>query len=112
MRTITQNSVNAFLNAQSFKSGNTSVEVEPNVTILKLHGNPIAYLYNNPEKTLSITNCGWWTNTTKERLNAIPNVRIVQKRRVWYLNNIEWDGKLIDVKYYFFNIFLSVAVFI
>ena len=98
MRTITQNAIENFLNAESFKSSNTIVEVLPNVTILKLFGNPIAYKYNDPEKTLSITNCGWKSNTTKERLNALPNVRITQVSGVWYLNGKVWDGKLIDIK--------------
>ena len=73
------------------------VEVLPNVTVLKLHGNAIAYKYNDPKQTLSITNCGWESNTTKERLNALPNVSIQQKNFVWYLNGKEWDGKLIDI---------------
>jgi hypothetical protein len=98
MRTITQNSVNAFLNAQSFKSSNMTVEVLANVTILKLHNNPIAYKYNDPERTLSITNAGWFSNTTKERLNGLPNVRVQQVKGVWMLNGKEWDGKLIDIK--------------
>jgi hypothetical protein len=98
MRTITENAIEKFLNAETFKSSNTIVEVLPNVTILKLFGNAIAYQYNDPEKTLSITNCGWNTATTKERLNAIPNVNIVQKKGVWFLNDVEWDGELIDIK--------------
>jgi hypothetical protein len=98
MRTITQNAIDKFLNAETFKSSNTQVEVLPNVTILKLFGNPIAYQYNDPEKTLSITNCGWKSNTTKERLNGIPNVSISQSKGIWFLNGTEWDGKLIDVK--------------
>ena len=51
MRTITRESITAFNNAKSFKKQNMSVEVLPNVTILKLHGNSIAYQYNDPEKT-------------------------------------------------------------
>lgn len=98
MRTLTQKAVQAFMNAEKFKSSNTTVEVLPNVTILKLFGNAIAYRYNDPERTLSITNCGWKTNTTKERLNAIPGVNINQKNKVWYLNGKEWNGNLIDVK--------------
>lgn len=98
MRLITKQAVNAFMNASTFNSSNTSVEVLPNVTILKLHGNAIAYRYNDPERTLSITDANWATNTTKERLNALPNVRIQQKAGVWYLNGNVWDGKLIDVK--------------
>jgi hypothetical protein len=98
MRAITQNAINAFLSAQKFRNDNTIVEVKENVTVLKLHGHSIAYLYNDTERTLSITNCGWFSNTTKERLNGLPNVQIVQKKGVWYLNGNEWDGKLIDIK--------------
>jgi hypothetical protein len=97
MRKITQESVDAFMNAREFKKANMEVEVLPNVTILRLHGNAIAYRYNDPERTLSITNAGWQSNTTKERLNAIPDVSIHQKNWVWYLNGEEWDGSLIDV---------------
>lgn len=97
MRKITQQSVEKFMNAEPFKSSNTEVVVKPNVTILKLFGNEIAYRYNDPENTLSITNCGWKTMTTKERLNGIPNVSINQHQKVWYLNGKEWDGELIDI---------------
>ena len=97
MRQITQQSVNAFLNAQKFNRQNMEVEVLPNVTILKLHNNAIAYRYNDPEKTLTISNCGWFTPTTKERLNALPNVSIQQKSFKWYLNGEEWDGSKIDI---------------
>jgi len=98
MKTITSKVIEKFLSAKNFKSTNTIVDVLPNVTILKLFGNAIAYQYNDPNKTLSITNCGWKTNTTKERLNALPNVRIQQKKGIWYLNDVVWDGELIDIK--------------
>tara|TARA_R110002012_G_scaffold307294_1_gene512665 strand:+ start:145 stop:441 length:297 start_codon:yes stop_codon:yes gene_type:complete len=97
MRQITQDSVNAFLNAQKFNKQNMAVEVLPNVTILKLHNNTIAYRYNDPQRTLTITNCGWFSNTTKERLNALPNVSIKQKNFVWFLNGKEWNGNKIDI---------------
>ena len=97
MKKITKECVNAFLNAEKFQKSNMIIEVLPNVTIMKLHGNSIAYLYNDPNRTLSITNCGWFSNTTKERLNALPNVRIYQKNWEWYLNGNKWDGKLIDI---------------
>ena len=98
MRQITKDSINAFMNAKSFNKQNMCVEVLPNVTKLKLHGNVIAYRYNDPQRTLSITNCGWQSNTTKERLNALPNVSIQQKNFIWYLNGKQWDGNLIDIK--------------
>ena len=97
MRQITNDSINAFMNARKFNRQNMSVEVLPNVTILKLHNNAIAYKYNDPEKTLSITNCGWFSNTTKERLNGLPNVNIYQKDFKWFLNGEEWNGDLINV---------------
>ena len=98
MKKVTQQATNAFLTAKNFKQGNTVVEVLPNVTVLKLHDNEIAYLYNDPDRTLSITNCGWFSNNTKERLNALPNVRIQQIKGVWYLNGKEWNGEYIDIK--------------
>ena len=97
MRTITKESVNAFMNAKKFNKQNMKVEVLPNVTILKLHGNSIAYRYNDTQRTLTISNCGWFTPTTKERLNALPNVDIRQKNYVWYLNGEEWNGQKIDI---------------
>lgn len=98
MRKITNNSVNAFMCAKPFKQGNMEVEVLPNVTILKLHGHSIAYRYNDPKRTLSISACGWLTNTTKERLNGIDGVNISQHNFIWYLNGAEWDGQYIDIK--------------
>ena len=44
------------------------------------------------------TNCGWFSNTTKERLNGLPNVNIYQKNFEWFLNGKKWDGNLIDIK--------------
>ena len=98
MRSITRQSAEAFMNAERFKKGNMEVEVLPNVTVLKLFGNSIAYRYNDPERTLSITNCGLDTPTTKERLNALPNVSIRQVNGEWFLNGEKWNGNLIDVK--------------
>lgn len=97
MRKITKESVDAFMNARPFKKDNMVIEVKPNVTIMYLFGNIIAYKYNDPEKTISITNAGWESRTTMERLNAIPGVRIHQKNWEWYLNGNKWDGKLTDI---------------
>lgn len=97
MRKITEESVDAFMNARKFKKANMEIQVLPNVTVMKLHGNPIAFRYNDPERTLSITDAGWSSNTTKERLNALPNVSIQQKNWEWFLNGEKWDGDMIDV---------------
>lgn len=103
MRLITHESVTAFLNAEKFNKSNMSVEVLPNVTILKYQGNSIAYKYNDPKQTISITNCGWESNTTKERLNGVIDLSglniggIYQKNWVWYLDGKEWNGELTDL---------------
>ena len=97
MKKITQQAVEAFNNSKKFKKSNMEVEVLQNVTVLKLFGNEIAYRYNDPNRTLSITAAGWMTNTTKERLNGLQGVHIKQKNYKWFLNGQEWDGELIDV---------------
>jgi hypothetical protein len=103
MKNITFDSVNAFLSAKKFNQSNMHVEVLPNVTILKYHGNSIAYKYNDPKKTIAITNCGWETNTTKERLNGVISLsglnigQIYQKNFIWYLDGKEWNGNLTDL---------------
>tara|TARA_R100000654_G_scaffold74917_1_gene110529 strand:- start:292 stop:585 length:294 start_codon:yes stop_codon:yes gene_type:complete len=96
MRKITIDSVNAFLNRQTFKRQNMEVTSFDNSFYLKLHGNTIAVLHG--DGTLMITDAGWKTNTTKERLNGLPNVNIHQKNFVWYLNGEEWNGNLTQIK--------------
>ena len=98
MKKVTEKAIGAFNDSVDFKMGNTEVEALPNVTILKLHGNKIAYRYNDPERTLSITTCGWDTATTRERLNGIDGVSVFTRSGKLYLNGKEWDGELIDVK--------------
>jgi len=95
MRQITKESVNAFLNRQAFNKSNTSVSNLNGKYYLSLFGNIIAVLH--PDNTLMITNAGWESNTTKERLNALPNVNICQKNFAWYLNGIEWGGDWVEI---------------
>lgn len=47
------------------------------------HANPIAAL-NRSDGTLLLSSCGFQTKTTKERLSALPGVRITQKNYAWY----------------------------
>ena len=98
MRKITKESIEHFMNDKPFSKSNMKVKVKPNVTVLFLYVNAIAYRYNDPERTLSITDAGWQSTTTKERLNGIPGVNIYQKDFEWYLNGEKWNGKLTDVK--------------
>lgn len=105
MRQITSNAVNSFNQNKPFNQSNTSVKIvatengNPCIIRLYLHNNMIAEKHiNKRTEKLYITNAGWQSNTTKERLNALPNVAIQQKNWIWYLNGKQWDGSLTEVK--------------
>ena len=84
MKKITQKAVEALLNQKNFKLSNTEVK-DGN---LYLFGYNIAHYENN---TLWITLAGWNTQTTRERLNGLPNVNIKVKNFIPYLNGEEMD---------------------
>jgi len=86
MRQITQQVVSAFMQGGAKKVSNTQTDGRS----LWLFGNKIA---EHREDGLYITNCGWMSKTTKERLNGIDGVRINQSKGKWYLNGVEWDGE-------------------
>ena len=111
MRKITKQACWAFENSRvnqpdkdeivvNFRKDNTKViTVNPSTgwarTEMYLHGNMIAFRYEEPG--LFISNCGYFTNTTKERLNGLTGVNIHQKDFVWYLNDKEWNGDWIKI---------------
>ena len=98
MRKITQDAIEAFNSNTPFSSGDTQVSIDDTgATCLKLHGNLIAIRHADGKQELEISNAGWETNTTKERLNGLPGVSIQQKQGVWYLNGVEWDGEWITI---------------
>ena len=92
---ITQQSVRKFLDRTPFKKDNTEVVKEDSIYYLKLFGNKIAALESNGK--MWISNAGWDSKTTKERLNELPGVNIRQSKGEWYLNNLQWDGKPIYI---------------
>lgn len=94
-RQITIDAVNAFRWGDNFKRSNTEVKIRSDgYRELRLHNNVIAWY---DEGSLFIRDGGWQSVTTKERLNGLPNVHIVQKNWVWYLNGEAWDGSKIRV---------------
>jgi len=97
MRKITQEACYAFeyIHADDFKKSNTRV-VRTNEVAAKmyLHDNLIAY---SDETGIYISNGGWPSNTTKERLNGLTGVHIQQKDFVWFLNGEEWNGDWIRI---------------
>ena len=90
-RKITNESIDKFLSRETFKKSNMEVDQCYGQYRLKLHGNTIAVL--DEFNMLSISNAGWESNTTKERLNGLPHVRIHQRKFQWYLNGNEWNGE-------------------
>lgn len=89
-RKITEESIQKFLDGVPFKKQNMEVTREGSIYYLKLWGNKIAAIQNGQ---LWISNAGWFSKTTKERLNALPNVSIVQQKGNWYLNGNFWQGE-------------------
>lgn len=88
MRQITEQSVRAFFNRETFNKANMRVSTIDNGMHLFLHGNLIAKIENNQ---VYISDCGWQTPTTKERLNGVLNHcsggYIYQENFVWYYVN-------------------------
>ena len=85
-RKITTEIVTAFLQKRSKRLGNT----ETDGRVLYLHGNAIARWSDSGH--IEIRSAGWETTTTKERLNALPNVSIYQKNWEWHLNGQPWNN--------------------
>ncbi len=92
MRQITTESVEAFLCRQSFSKANMRVDVNNGVAKLYLHNNCIGI---NDHGDVSISNAGWPSNTTKERLNGILTTLgksgIYQKAFIWW-----WENGLLE----------------
>lgn len=90
MKIVTKNAVNCFnQEGNAIFGSNTQVTTSNGITKLFLFGNLIAVKENGVTR---ISNAGWESNTTKERLNALHGVHIQQKKGVWYLNGEEWNG--------------------
>lgn len=93
---ITMDSVHAFIAGKPFRRENMSVTISDSGAVyLRLHGNAIATKTSGGR--IYIDTCGWETQTTKARLNYLlyalgRDLKIVQKKGVWYLSNRPWNG--------------------
>lgn len=90
MRQITERICDAFVRCRPLKIDNSETDGRS----LWLFGNKIAEWRHGE---LCITNAGYKTKTTKERLNGLPGVRIHQLRGQWYLNDTMWDGGWVQI---------------
>lgn len=91
MRVTTSKICNAFENRRALTLGNSKTDG----TSLWLFGNKIAEWR---EDGIWITNAGWNSNTTKERLNGLTGVSIQQRAGSWYLNGNLWQGEWTSVR--------------
>ena len=102
MRKITENAVYNFLNDTEYHSSNTEVSVykKLNKTFMMLHGSIIA---KKTKSGIFVSNAGYETNTTKERLNGLLQMiganAIKQKDFVWYIGEKEMpSNKFVKVR--------------
>ena len=81
--------IEAFKEQKAKKLSNT----ESTGKQLLLFGNTIAKWTNN---NIWITNAGWKTVTTRDRLQLL-GAKLKVKKGIWYLNDVEWDGNWIQI---------------
>lgn len=93
MRKVTSQAVRAFTQHRPFSSKNTKVVISSEGEArLILFGNLIA---RDGRDGFWISNQGYFTLTTKERLNGLLStygIAINQVRGDWFVNGHEWDG--------------------
>ena len=92
MRKIEKQMNFALSNKANWAKSNTMVEFNDltNCSNVFLHGNRIA-TYDHNLKAVKLSSCGWTTNTTKSRLNAILDevkwgCKVFQKNFDWFVN--------------------------
>jgi hypothetical protein len=91
MRRITSQICHAFERGQALRIDNSRTDG----SALYLFNNRIAEFRNGE---LWITNAGWASPTTKERLNGLRGVSVAQKKGQWYLNGHAWNGEWVHVE--------------
>lgn len=92
MRKIERQMLQAIVDDRShWSKDNTRVELEDGITSIYLFGNKIAE-YRGSDSSLKVNNCGYTTNTTKSRLNALIGFvaglvdnGIFQRNWEWYI---------------------------
>ena len=99
MRKIERQMNFAISNKADWSSSNTTVSFNSNTNCssVRLHGHLIATFDHNL-KALKIDSCGYTTNTTKSRLNAILDevkygCKVFQKNWNWY---VSYNGQSAD----------------
>lgn len=97
MRKISEQAYDAFINRKRFKKDNTRVEI--------IEGEPMMFLFDNlivkeMNREIFISDGGHGiSNTTRDRLNAFPEVWLSHKKGKWMAGRrIYWDGNWTNIK--------------
>lgn len=97
MRKIEKMMIECVKYGKDMSLSNTIVKNDDKHTYVYLHGNLI-FARNNETGKKMYSNCGWCTNVTKSRLNAL-GAGITQRNYVWYgADGTPWqNGSLSEV---------------
>lgn len=86
----------------AFAMSNTTIVYNPHTSThdVLLHGHTIARI-SHIERWVSLSSCGYLTNTTKSRLNCVLNglgssKSVYQKDHQWYIGNAFGTEKFTD----------------
>ena len=94
MRKIDAQLLSAIQYGTSFAKGNRSVTHTDEGVEVRFHGHHIATIASG-RSNVSINNCGYWTNTTKQILNEILHEFIgyglYQKNFDWFVSTAQGD---------------------
>lgn len=97
MKKISEQAYNAFISKRRYKNSNTRVEIENEEAKMYLFDNLIAYTEN--EETFVSAGGHPPSNTTRDRLNAFPEVWLRHKKGEWLAGRgIHWDGNWANIK--------------
>jgi hypothetical protein len=65
---------------------NTYAEILPDGSVgIALHGTTVVCIH--PDNSATLNTGGWYTITTKDRINQYSPVRVYQRKREWYLDD-------------------------
>lgn len=90
MKAISMKTAYALLNYNRTKSNNTIVWQDSEGSHMSLFGNKIAWV--NLAGELWITDCGWKSKTTRDRLCAVLGLPLSIKKGSCVLDGQPWDG--------------------
>ena len=91
MRKIERQMLQAIVDERShWSKDNTRVESTDGISSVYLHGHKIAEYEHRKDGTLYVNNCGYATNTTKSRLNALIDFVCDPTKNGIFQRNWDW----------------------